>query len=208
MFDQQRTGLAKRLSSYERNQLGHLVDSEFLEMDEEEMSNENGSRASPASRRWTTDPRLILTSLAMRAQVSQDPEATEREDFAQLKALYERVCNPHTIIELQNTDHGLDMEFGGEHGRYYYDGLSSGQEMILLLLLQFATRRIHHSIVLIDELELHLHPLWQDRLYAALTSLGNDNQIVFTTHSSHLRDTIREQFFHSTGELSSTSPAM
>jgi predicted ATP-dependent endonuclease of OLD family len=75
--------------------------------------------------------------------------------------------------------------------------------MILLMLLQFATRRIHRSIVLIDELELHLHPLWQDRLYASLPDLGDDNQHIFTTHSTHLRDTIREQFYYATGEIAS-----
>ncbi len=62
--------------------------------------------------------------------------------------------------------------------------------MILLLLLNFATKHIHSSIVMIDELELHLHPLWQDRLYQSLDKLGLENQIIFTTHSSHLRNSI------------------
>lgn len=143
----------------------------------------------------------------MRAQVAQDAEATEKADFERLKALYERVCYPHKLAGLYNTEHGLDMEFTGERGdRYYYDGLSSGQQMILLMLLQFATRRIHRSIVLIDELELHLHPLWQDRLYSSLGNLGDENPCIFTTHSTHLRDTIREQSY-STGDLSSSSIA-
>lgn len=145
---------------------------------------------------------MILTNLAIRALVAQDPKATEREDFARLKQLYERVCHPHTMGELINTEHGLDMGFQSDRSRYLYDGLSSGQQMILLMLLQFATRRIHRSIVLIDELELHLHPLWQSRLYNALTSLGEDNQYFFTTHSTHLRDTIRDEFYHATGDLS------
>jgi hypothetical protein len=212
MFDQQRTGLSKRLSSDERSLLGQLLNPE--EPDDYEGEYENGS-VNPGTVRpsnhvglaHTTDPRLILTSLAMRAQVAQDANATEKEDFARLKALYERVCSPHTISELYNTEHGLDMEFRGPFGRYYYDGLSSGQQMILLMLLRFATRRIHRSIVLIDELELHLHPLWQDRLYASLTSLGDDNQHIFTTHSTHLRDTIREEFHHATGEISSPAVA-
>ncbi len=140
----------------------------------------------------------------MRAQVAQDPKATEKEYFSRICELYEHVCRPHKIGGLYNTDHGLDMEFIGERGVYYYDGLSSGQQMVLLLLLQFATRRIHRSIVLIDELELHLHPQWQDRLYYALADLGEDNQFLFTTHSTHLRDTIRDELFHSTGELEST----
>jgi recombinational DNA repair ATPase RecF len=185
VFDQQRTGLSKRLSSYERNLLAHLLDPDAPDTDQGH----------------TTDPRLILTSLATRAHVAQDPRATEREDFARLKAIYERVCHPHSIGQLYNTEHGLDMEFLSDRGRYYYDGLSSGQQMILLMLLQFATRRIHQSIVLIDELELHLHPLWQDRLYASLNELGDDNQFLFTTHSTHLRDVVRERFHYATGEI-------
>jgi energy-coupling factor transporter ATP-binding protein EcfA2 len=210
MFDQQRTGLSRRLSSQEQSLLGQLLNPD----QPEEYEEGNGSVDPGVVRRPgqdefapTTDPRLILTSLAMRAQVAQDPEATEKEDFARLRALYERVCKPHTIGELYNTEHGLDMEFRGPCGRYYYDGLSSGQQMILLMLLQFATQRIHRSIVLIDELELHLHPLWQDRLYSSLTSLGDDNQHIFTTHSTHLRDTIREQVYHTTGEIANSVAA-
>ncbi|MFI5387307.1 MAG: AAA family ATPase [Fimbriimonadales bacterium] len=212
MFDQQRTGLSKRLSSYERSLLGQLLNADQTDgYDGEDASGSvdsgAGRRSEQARPAQTTDPRLILTSLAMRAQVAQDPEATEKEDFAGLKTLYERVCHPHTIGELYNTEHGLDMEFRGEGGRYYYDALSSGQQMILLMLLQFATRRIHRSIVLIDELELHLHPLWQDRLYSSLASLGDDNQHIFTTHSTHLRDTIEEQFYYATGEISNPMAA-
>jgi energy-coupling factor transporter ATP-binding protein EcfA2 len=209
VFDQQRTGLSKRLSYYERTQLGQLMNQDRPgdyngedERDAEEL--EAVGRVQQSGFGHTTDPRLILTSLAMRAQVEQDPEATEREVFERLRVLYERVCHPHRIAGLYNTEHGLDMEFTGERGgRYYYDGLSSGQQMILLMLLQFATKRIHRSIVLIDELELHLHPLWQDRLYTSLGKLGDENQCIFTTHSTHLRDTIREKSY-STGELSST----
>ena len=207
MFDQGRTGLWKRLASYERIQLGQLLDPKAQGED----SSGNGSAlidagegrfSGQAGDTYTTDPRLILANLAMRAQVAQGPKATEREDFARLKQLYEHVCRPHTIGELFNTEHGLDIEFHGDRGRYYYDGLSGGQQMILLMLLQFATRRIHRSIVLIDELELHLHPLWQDRLYTALPRLGENNQYFFTTHSTHLRDTIADQFCHMTGDLS------
>jgi hypothetical protein len=208
MFDQKRMGLSSPLSSQDLRQLGQVLNPEPFAGDNGTTSIAPGPNqpSEQAGYTYTRDPRLILTSLAMRALVAQDPEATEKEDFARLKQLYERVCHPHTIGELYNTEHGLDMWFGSDRGRYPYDGLSSGQQMILLMLLQFATRRIHRSIVLIDELELHLHPLWQDRLYTALPRLGEDNQYFFTTHSTHLRDTIGDQFYHATGEL--TEPAV
>jgi hypothetical protein len=156
---------------------------------------------------YTSDPRAILISLAAKAQAQQDPETTDREDYQRLCDLYARICQPHRIVGLVNTAHGLDLEFADEQdSRYRYDGLSSGQEMILMMLLQFATGHIHRSIVLIDELELHTHPLWQDRLYYALGELGLDNQFILTTHSTHLRDGIQSDLVYHTGELEERVP--
>lgn len=202
-FDARRTGLSRSLSVQEMRQLGHLLNPGPIGADNGNSPGDLGTlqRSDQSGYARLTDPRILLTNLAMRAQVAQDPKATEKEDFARLKWLYERVCHPHRIGQLFNTEHGLDMEFLGDQGRYYYDGLSGGQRVILEMLLQFATRRIHRSIVLIDELDQHLHPLWQDRLYTALTDLGDDNQYFFTTHSTHLRDTIGDQFYYATGEL-------
>jgi energy-coupling factor transporter ATP-binding protein EcfA2 len=197
LFDQQRTGLAKRITSRERALLSQMA--------EPESNGPHSSREDfngiDASKEFTNDPRLILLSLAARAQAEQDPQATDRQDYERLCQLYAQVCRPHRIRGLYNTDYGLDMEFEGDQGNYRFDGLSSGQEMILLMLLQFATRRIHRSIVLIDELELHLHPLWQERLYHALDQLGTDNQFLLTTHSTHLRDLIRNDLVHCMGDL-------
>ena len=190
-FDQQRRGLAKRISVLDRQLLN-------LSMEED---NANRKKADTDNDEYTTDPKLILLSLATRASALQDADATQKQDFERLKELYAKTCRPHTIKGLYNTETGLDMEFSGPEGIYGFDGLSSGQQMILLLLLNFATKHIHRSIVMIDELELHLHPLWQDRLYQALDKLGVDNQIIFTTHSAHLRNTIGEQSVYSTGQL-------
>lgn len=180
MFDQRRTGLGQRIrpkASPIAASDGHIND-------------------------YTHDARDILLALAVRAQAKQGPETTERAEFERLCELYARVCKPHRIKGLYNTETGLDMEFEGPNGSYLYDGLSSGQVMLLLLLLQFARNRIHRSIVLIDELELHLHPLWQARLYQSLGELGLDNQILFTTHSTYLRDLLNSgDTVHCTGEL-------
>jgi hypothetical protein len=192
MFDQKRTGLWQQMAPQKRDRDG-----------------DSGPQISLFDELWqqkpstgySRSPRAILLDLATRAQAPQGPEATEREDFARFCELYARVCNPHRIKGLYNTEAGLDMEFEGPEGTYLFDGLSSGQLMLLSLLLQFARNRIHGSIVMIDELELHLHPLWQTRLYLSLNELGQDNQVFFTTHSTYLRDIIRDKMFHSTGEL-------
>jgi predicted ATP-binding protein involved in virulence len=60
--------------------------------------------------------------------------------------------------------------------------------MVLLFLIRMVQEHIHRSIVLIDELELHQHPLWQRKLLQALPKMGDGNQFVVTTHSDYVRD--------------------
>lgn len=208
VFDQKRTGIGEGPAEELRVPTGggglngsgswvsvaYLVDPFLARLTEQ--ANSRQSQNKPRS------PRDLLIDLATRAQAPQAPGSSQREDFERLKELYAKVCAPHRIRGLLNTGPGLDLEFEGPGGPYLFLGLSSGQLMILLILLQFAQQRIHRSIVLIDELELHLHPLWQTRLYQSLRELGDDNQIFFTTHSTHLRELIRQgTFFHTTGEL-------
>jgi hypothetical protein len=189
--DQRRTGLVQRIGSQARARLAPPPTPSGVE----------GAQVIPGWIDHTQDAREVLINLAARAQAPQDTDATERGDFQRLCDLYANVCQPHRIKGLFNTEAGLDMEFEGPHGVYLFDGLSSGQLMLLLLLLQFAKDRIHGSIVLLDELELHLHPLWQTRLYLSLSELGQDNQVFFTTHSTHLRNLTRDKTIHCTGEL-------
>ena len=197
MFDQKRTGLGQRINPQLRARAARQA----------EVSGMEDAEAGEGAVEYTQDARLILLNLAVRAQAPQGPDATEREDFERLCDLFATVCKPHRIKGLYNPGGSLDMQFEGPQGIYLFDGLSSGQLMVLLLLLHFAKNRIHSSIVMIDELELHLHPLWQARLHQSLSYLGFDNQILFTTHSTHLRDLIRGDFVHCTGELGDASAA-
>ena len=44
-----------------------------------------------------------------------------------------------------------------------------------------------NSIVLIDEVELHLYPIWQERLIETLREEPLNNQYIFTTHSPFVK---------------------
>ncbi|GEM_PF-204893 len=71
--------------------------------------------------------------------------------------------------------------------------LSSGEQAVFEILYEFVRLNIARSIVLIDELELHLHPPQQQALLAALPKLGPDCQFIITTHSPYLEDVIPEE---------------
>ena len=69
------------------------------------------------------------------------------------------------------------------------DRLSSGERSRLQIILRVASLMTAHTIVLIDELELHLHPIWQHHLFDELISIMNKYlglRIYYTTHSKEL----------------------
>lgn len=68
--------------------------------------------------------------------------------------------------------------------------MSSGEQAVFPLVYEFVRLDISNSIVLIDELELQLHPPEQQRLLASLPRLGASCQFVISTHSPYLTDAI------------------
>jgi hypothetical protein len=68
--------------------------------------------------------------------------------------------------------------------------MSSGEQAVFPLVYEIVRLDIKRSVVLIDELELHLHPPEQQRLLAALPRIGPDCQFLITTHSEFLSSAI------------------
>jgi len=71
--------------------------------------------------------------------------------------------------------------------------MSSGEQAIFPLAYEFVRLDIQRSIVLIDELELHLHPPEQQRFLAALPRIGPDCQFLITSHSEFLSSAIPKE---------------
>lgn len=182
-FDQQRTGLGKFVSSTVWELIGRP---------EQRDADGNGR---------TTDAEAILVDLAVKERFPTS-EHDHPSEWARLKEAYAAVCSPHRIVgPVRNETGNLDMVFNDGQCDYGYEGLSSGEEMLLLLLLRFVTDRIHRSVVLIDEVELHQHPLWQRRLLGLLPKMGIDNQFILTTHSPHVRDFVPRETIRTLGSL-------
>lgn len=78
------------------------------------------------------------------------------------------------------------------HRQYELSELSGGERAIFPILFDFANWHINNSIILIDELELHLHPPLQQALIRALPRLGSNNQFIITTHSDWVAQLVPE----------------
>ncbi len=94
-----------------------------------------------------------------------------------------------------------DLLFSDGQNHYRYDDTSSGEQMVLLFLVRMVSERIHQSTVLIDEIELHQHPVWQRKLLHMIPQMGVSNQIIATTHSAYVRDVVPPEAVISLGAL-------
>jgi len=129
-----------------------------------------------------------LSEYALARKIEPDDEAEPWEN--RVKETFRRVCYPKEYLGFM---YPRDSPVGAP---YFKDGdsvyplqmASSGEQVII----EYVTRMsypspMNHSLILIDEPELHLHPGWIRQLYRALPQIGDGNQYVMTTHSQELR---------------------
>lgn len=117
----------------------------------------------------------------------QQLRAGQFDKFKRLKEMYERVFSGRQLrgaTMSQGGENGVDIVFFDGRNDYDFNELSAGERAIFPILLDFANRNINNSIILIDEIELHLHPPLQQILIKALPRLGKNNQFIVTTHSN------------------------
>jgi predicted ATPase len=79
----------------------------------------------------------------------------------------------------------VDYYFMLSDGKRTYDieEMSAGEQSVFPMLYEFVRQRIRNSIVLIDEIDLNLHPPLAQGLLSNLPRLGPQCQFIFTTHS-------------------------
>ncbi len=92
----------------------------------------------------------------------------------------------------------------GQVERLSLDQLSGGYRIMLALAADLARRMVQsnphlddplksEAIVLIDEIELHLHPAWQQRILADLRRTFPNAQFIVSTHSPQVLTTVEPQ---------------
>lgn len=80
---------------------------------------------------------------------------------------------------------------------FSFQTLSSGEQEIVKILFDITHKEIRHSVIIIDEPDLHLHPALTFKLVETLKSTGqHTNQFIFLTHSADLIST-----YYSTGNV-------
>ena len=123
----------------------------------------------------------------------------QKDIYAEIEQAYKAVF-PERGFEGPVPREGIDDILSEPWFYLYYDKsnlyeiseMSGGERAIFPMLVDFANWNIHNSVILIDEIELHLHPPLQQVLLRALPKLGKNNQFIITTHSDYIEQLVPE----------------
>ncbi|MDU1666523.1 MAG: AAA family ATPase, partial [Bradyrhizobium sp.] len=122
-----------------------------------------------------------------------------KKSIAGVERVYFDGNPPRLMVDLGSQD--------GEHQVMELGQLSDGYRNLLALFLDFARRLVQANptwpnpleapgILLIDEIELHLHPRWQQTVIPSLRSAFPNTQLIITTHSPAVLTTVRREHIH------------
>jgi len=113
------------------------------------------------------------------------------------KAIFKQLLNDK---ELQDISPVSPSEFKYKDGNgsiLPFASLSSGEQEVVKVIFDVARKDIKHSVIIVDEPELHLHPTLTFKLVETLKAIGDHtNQYIFLTHSADLIST-----YYSTGDV-------
>lgn len=161
------------------------------------------------SNRWQTFMNYIHQKAAARdKKISDTVKSTPSKDGTQiLKEHPDPIEKYQTIFksllpgkELQNINPSSPSEFKYKEpsGQILpFSSLSSGEQEVVKVVFDFISKEIRHSVVIVDEPELHLHPTLTFKLIETLKQVSDlTNQFIFLTHSADLIST-----YYSTGDV-------
>jgi predicted ATPase len=118
----------------------------------------------------------------------------------QIQRTFNQVCFPVKLIRLESGPDFDTLIVEKNHTEYDLLQMSSGEHQVLRILVGMVAEVAINSIVLIDEIELHLHPVWQERLIEALREEPSNNQYIITTHSPFVKQLFFENEIIELGE--------
>jgi len=109
------------------------------------------------------------------------------------------------ILQFNNNFININQLSDGER---LYLGLLSDIAMRLILLNPKLRNPLEgHGIILIDEIELHLHPRWQQQVVLNLQKIFPNIQFILTTHSPHVLSTVDKSAIRILNENNEVKPA-
>jgi ABC-type cobalamin/Fe3+-siderophores transport system ATPase subunit len=113
------------------------------------------------------------------------------------KEIFSAILPGKTLLDINPAKPGIFRYLDESEQELPFSSLSSGEQEVIKVLFDVARKDIRHSVLIVDEPELHLHPTLTFKLIEALKNIGDHtNQFIFLTHSPDLIST-----YYSTGDV-------
>ncbi len=99
----------------------------------------------------------------------------------------------------------FDIILTDSKGKIYFEYLSAGYKSCIYIILGIIKEieyrnsespilvKDFEGVILIDEIDLHLHPVWQSKLLGALKNIFPQTQFILTTHSPSILQTLQKE---------------
>lgn len=124
-------------------------------------------------------------------RIRKGPPWPPRPDYLQeLENIYKRVFPGRSFADPEPMFRGgvpspADYYFMINDGHRSYDleEMSAGEQSVFPILYEFVRQQIKNCVVLIDEIDLNLHPPLAQTVISALPQIGPNCQFIYTTHS-------------------------
>ena len=119
------------------------------------------------------------------------------DPFEKYKKIFNELLPDKQLLDITPAK-PREFQYKDESGQELpFNSLSSGEQEVIKVLFDVARKEIKHSVIIVDEPDLHLHPTLTFKLIEALKSIGeHTNQYIFLTHSADLIST-----YYSTGNV-------
>ena len=121
----------------------------------------------------------------------------------QLEGLYKKVFPDRSFGGLENlpslnspTEDSTYFLIDDGFRRYDLVEMSAGEQSVFPILYEFVRQQIAYSVVLIDEIDLNLHPPAAQFLVSQLPKIAPTCQFIITTHSESVSDVVGESDTH------------
>lgn len=126
--------------------------------------------------------RSAFVRFFQRVESESSSDASQKFKFPHFDNIYAERVSPRLLIEKQGEPFELDQLSDGERSML---ALTFDLSRRLALANPFLQDPIQEgkAVVLIDEIDLHLHPSWQRAIVDRLTSTFRQCQFIVTTHS-------------------------
>lgn len=128
-----------------------------------------------------------LAMKSIRDEIFKNEDIAPRQ--SKLKAI-QQITNALVGIDLKTKLVDLDSEeliFQSANGKKIkFEELSSGEQNLYFRAIFLSKLNPKDSIIMVDEPEDALHPTWQQKVIKLYQNIGENNQVIFATHSPQI----------------------